>query len=258
MNDNLLALYDANDVFELRTRTAEAFSDIGFRAAYYIAPLSLGGGAGQLMTNQGFPEDWEAQYRAGLDEADPIPGLALSLARPVIWNRLPAGTQLPAKGAAYLESLSEWDMEAGVGMVAFGPSARVGFVGVGFPKTREIGEYPDTARLQVTAQISFLRYCQLIETEIESLPALSERELDVLNRIAQGKSKITIARDLGVSKDTVDTYFRRIYAKLDVSERGAAVAAAVARGIIVASDMRISDAMLRRQQGRPGKGGSRR
>ena len=45
----------------------------------------------------------------------------------------------------------------------------------------------------------------------------------------------------------MDTYFRRIYAKLNVSDRGAAVATAISNGMLIPTDSRLSSAMLRRQ-----------
>jgi len=56
---------------------------------------------------------------------------------------------------------------------------------------------------------------------------LSDRESEVLALIAQGQTNAAIARELYLSIETVKTYVKRLYAKLDVHNRAqAAVAAA--------------------------------
>lgn len=246
MIDTVLALCRAIDVFDLREKSANAFSAAGFHAAYYIAPLNAVRSSKALMANTGFPEDWEKEYRTRGHKVDPLPWIALTATHPVLWDQLPEGAKLTRPEQDYLASLPRWGMQAGVGITTYGPSARIGFVGVGFPTAAALA-HPDLDLLRVIAQTSFLRYCELIKDEIGDMPELSPRELDVLTRISQGKTKLAIAEELDVSKDTVDTYFRRIYAKLDVSDRGAAVATAVARGALVPSDMRVSRAMVKRQ-----------
>lgn len=52
---------------------------------------------------------------------------------------------------------------------------------------------------------------------------LTERETDVLKQLASGKTYDYIARDLGVSKDTVKTHIKHIYDKLQVTNKSEAV-----------------------------------
>jgi two-component system nitrate/nitrite response regulator NarL len=68
--------------------------------------------------------------------------------------------------------------------------------------------------------------------EHESRPALSPREHEILERTANGLSAPDIARDLQISTATVKTHLRNIYEKLGVSERAAAVAEAMRRGLL--------------------------
>jgi LuxR family maltose regulon positive regulatory protein len=58
----------------------------------------------------------------------------------------------------------------------------------------------------------------------ELLDELSERELDVLQCLAQGMSNKEIADSLYVSLNTVKTHLKRIHSKLDVKNRTEAVA----------------------------------
>lgn len=61
---------------------------------------------------------------------------------------------------------------------------------------------------------------------------LTERELDVLRLVAGGASNGQIGRALHISEATVKTHLVHIFTKLDVSDRTAAVTAALARGIL--------------------------
>jgi DNA-binding CsgD family transcriptional regulator len=61
---------------------------------------------------------------------------------------------------------------------------------------------------------------------------LSARELQVLALAADGHDGPAIAQELVVSRATVRTHFAHIYAKLDVSDRAAAVARAIRLGLI--------------------------
>jgi two-component system, NarL family, nitrate/nitrite response regulator NarL len=63
-------------------------------------------------------------------------------------------------------------------------------------------------------------------------PVLTARERDVLNLIAQGCSIPAIAAELYLAPSTVKTHVQRLYEKLGVSDRAAAVAAAMRRGLL--------------------------
>jgi DNA-binding NarL/FixJ family response regulator len=62
--------------------------------------------------------------------------------------------------------------------------------------------------------------------------ALSPRELDILVAVARGLSNKQIGRRLYVSEATVKTHLLRIFGKLGVDDRTAAVTVALERGII--------------------------
>ena len=58
-------------------------------------------------------------------------------------------------------------------------------------------------------------------------PLLSERERQILQLIADGKSVPDMAAELFLAQTTIKTHIRRLYEKLGVSDRGAAVAQAM-------------------------------
>lgn len=61
---------------------------------------------------------------------------------------------------------------------------------------------------------------------------LTERELQVLRGMAEGKSNAEIGRDLYVSEDTVKTHARRLFRKLSARDRAHAVAVGFRSGAL--------------------------
>lgn len=61
---------------------------------------------------------------------------------------------------------------------------------------------------------------------------LSQREMDVIRRVAAGLSNKEIGARLSVSEETVKTYMKSILSKLHASDRSHAVAIAIERGIL--------------------------
>ena len=68
--------------------------------------------------------------------------------------------------------------------------------------------------------------------ENESRPRLSEREHEVLKLIADGLSAPEIGERIHLSTATVKTHLQHLYEKLGVSERAAAVAEGMRRGLV--------------------------
>ena len=86
---------------------------------------------------------------------------------------------------------------------------------------RQLAAAPDLARVEA------------LSGKAPAGPAgLTERELQVLRRVAAGETNKAIAADLFVSERTVDRHMSNIFAKLGVSSRAAATAHAYQHGLI--------------------------
>ncbi|MEV5408324.1 response regulator transcription factor [Thermopolyspora sp. NPDC052614] len=62
--------------------------------------------------------------------------------------------------------------------------------------------------------------------------SLSRRETEVLALVAKGKTNAEIGRELFISETTVKTHLIRVFGKLGVSDRTAAVTTALERGLL--------------------------
>jgi ATP/maltotriose-dependent transcriptional regulator MalT len=83
-----------------------------------------------------------------------------------------------------------------------------------------LGAAPDVGRIDA------------LERSAGSPHGLTQRELQVLGLVADGKTNKLIARQLGLSEKTIDRHVSNIFAKLDVSSRAAATAEAFKRRLI--------------------------
>jgi two-component system, NarL family, nitrate/nitrite response regulator NarL len=63
-------------------------------------------------------------------------------------------------------------------------------------------------------------------------PRLSDREHEILQRIADGESSMVMAGAMHLGHSTIKTHCRHLYEKLDVSDRAEAVAVGFRRGLI--------------------------
>ena len=61
---------------------------------------------------------------------------------------------------------------------------------------------------------------------------LTQREIEVLRLVSKGEPNKRIARELGVTENTVKSYLRRVFEKLGCSSRSAATAEALRRGLL--------------------------
>lgn len=73
----------------------------------------------------------------------------------------------------------------------------------------------------------------IIETfRVENIPSMSDRELQVLNKLSEGSNNSQIAKELFVSTNTIKAHVKNIYKKLHVHSRAAAIRKGIKKGLI--------------------------
>lgn len=84
------------------------------------------------------------------------------------------------------------------------------------------------------------------QPEAQLLPEspLTDREIEVLNLLAEGKSNKEAAVELSISQQTVKNHISHIFAKLEVNDRTSAVLLAVRHGWVKSGDGRRNPRML--------------
>lgn len=229
----------SDNVMELRERVMRVLALAGFHAAYFLAPVVADPRVGRILTNMDFPASWERKYRRCFQQIDPLPNIAMSSMLAFRWSQAGELASLSRLQRRYLAMMNRMGIGDGVAVPCLGPGARFGFAGVGMHDDGANFSDVDMQKVRTIAQASFIRYCELVRPYDADVPALSQRELDVIRWISEGKSNAVIAKILDISKSTVDIYVKRIFAKLGVSDRTAASVRAVATGLVVAGRYRL-------------------
>ncbi len=102
------------------------------------------------------------------------------------------------------------------------------------PQEIESAVHAVNAGLVVTTPTSLAELLPDPQLFAEELPEpLSGRELEVLDRLAEGLSNKLIAHALNISEHTVKTHVASIFAKLGASSRTEAVSQAIRRGLVM-------------------------
>jgi len=71
------------------------------------------------------------------------------------------------------------------------------------------------------------------QPDLTILDPLTDRELEVLNLVAEGFSNLEIAKRLGVSRNTIKFHVSSIIGKLVATSRTEAVTVGLRRGLII-------------------------
>lgn len=180
----------------------------------------------------GFPADWMILYEDPVFRSnDPIPDFILSSGRTMTWQQALSCINLNEGQKIFAKALEQHGLIHGIGCPLFGPNGREAYAA--FSLGREI--LPEDGNLirliETIAQAGHRKIAVLAERD-RTRPRLSKREHQVISWMLRGKSIGDIATIIGCTKTTTDTYVKRLYAKLDVNDRSAALLVALRNGLV--------------------------
>lgn len=222
------------DLDALWALTTDHFSAVGFGGITYML-LQRGQPEKPLaIFTHGWNEKIGNAYRdLGYAQHDPAARYALATGKPFNVDQLPELTSFSRQEAKMFRSLHDIGADNVLILPVFGPATAHGIFALGFPNASDLLSRLNWDELQALAQLVHLRtiILQPEQTRMIANP-LSERELEILRWVAQGKSNAVIAEILEIAAGTVDTYLRRIFEKLEVTDRTAAAVRGVSYGFI--------------------------
>jgi len=182
---------------------------------------------------QNYPEDWMKHYfEKGYDRLDPVITYAQNKMTTFTWAEIPQRLELTRMQAQCLNLGIEAGLYNGICTPLRGPNQ---FAGIGLA-SREKADSLDCSLDLITAYcnhfyIAFQRInCK--KNRPEHNIYLTRREAEVLTWASGGKTDSDIATILNLSEDTVDSYFRQIFKKLDSCNRLMAATKAISFGLI--------------------------
>ena len=165
-------------------------------------------------------------------ESDPIPDHVMAAGHVMTWRQAIAGQKLTASHGKYVKEAVRLGFVDGVAVPLFGPMSRNAYLSMNFGKTISSEDETVVRPLVGMAQSCHRRVCAIINQTSKVMPALSERESEVLYWISRGKSNADMATILAISEATIDTYIRRLFKKLDVHDRISAVIVGLSSSLI--------------------------
>ncbi len=158
-----------------------------------------------------------------------IERLLAEMPRPMLWRDMLKHPDISEDEKGFIEYLLE-ELGDGLSCAVAGPASRNGIVCFA-GRSANLQHGAIIAGLSMFAQQVHFKLCEFQDSENSDLPRLSGRERGILELISIGKTNREIAITLGLSSHTVDTYIKRIFEKLDVSNRVSAAVFASAMGM---------------------------
>ncbi len=178
-----------------------------------------------------FSADLEQALQSSPGYLDAFLHASVNSPKPFQWADV---SQLLDPKSPQIDSFKQMIEPLGDGVVVpvFGPLFRNGYFCFSGTSGRTYSE-KEMMLLHSISQTAYLKLCDLMYREDTSARTLSSRELEIINIVARGKSSHVIAETLNVSVNTINTHLKRIFEKLDVTDRVSAVMRAYALGYIV-------------------------
>lgn len=212
-----------------------AIFDLGAnRTSYHFTPKlrSQTDNSVQLAT-AGFSKEWLKLYEeAGFRKYDPIPDIIMQHGEPMLWQEALSSRRLNKDEKKFVEKLDSHGLNEGIGIPLFGPKGRNAYSAFTFDPVQLTFDDRTIATVAALANAAHIRICNILDKQYERKVHLSERETQVIRLIANGRSNKAIAAELDIGGSTADTYVRRLFAKLDASDRTGASIRALELGVL--------------------------
>ncbi|MCE7798658.1 LuxR family transcriptional regulator [Sphingobium sufflavum] len=210
------------------------FTEAGFGAIAYI--VFDRGRVGQVVAllERGFPPDIVHAYaEMGYGQHDPTLRVVMATGQPDTPSRVAERFNLSPEERQYKGLMRGLEAGDALSLPLYGPHGRDAYGILGQPADPEFFRTARRTELHMAAQAAHLKAFSLLRRRRpDDGHGLSPREVEILGWVAQGKSNSVIADILQLSPGTVDTYLRRIFEKLNVTDRTSAAVKGVGMGLI--------------------------
>jgi DNA-binding CsgD family transcriptional regulator len=182
-----------------------------------------------------YPVEWRSYYaEARLQTIDPVVRFAVGNHQPFRWKDIEKRNDLSRRQVQFFREGEAAGLHNGVGIPFAGPAHQVAGVALA-TSTTAAGQMRNLDILAAFVNHFYTVYKRLAGRQIghgPPLAILTERERDVLIRVAHGRTDLEIAQALAIHPRTVDFHLHNIFEKLNVKTRAAAVAVALQSWLI--------------------------
>lgn len=210
------------------------FQGHGFGAVAYV--LFDRGRVGETVAllEHGFPAEVVHAYsEMGYGHHDPTLRVVMATGRPDTPFRVADRFNLSPDEKRYRVLMEGLSAGNALSLPLYGPHGRDAYGILGHPSDPDFFHKVRRTELHMAAQAAHLKTFSLLSRRLKvDSHGLSPREVEILRWVAQGKSNSVIADILEISPGTVDTYLRRVFEKLKVTDRTSAAVKGVSLGLI--------------------------
>ncbi|MCA0902639.1 helix-turn-helix transcriptional regulator [Qipengyuania aquimaris] len=165
-------------------------------------------------------------------ENDPIPDFVMHVGHVMTWNQIIGQIELSDKQREFLRLFREKGFIDGVACPLFGPVGRNSYFSIDFDRELSLEDEAIVRPMVDRAQSCHRRICAMIRRKETAEINLSPRESEIIYWIARGKTNPEMAIILGISESSVVTYVRRMFKKLDATDRVSAVINGLERSLV--------------------------
>lgn len=213
----------------------QSINKLGFDK--FVYSLMRGSASRYSSTHHGiarsYPEDWMLHYaKSNYLKFDPTYRWAMKHRGAFTWEQLKKALPMSKGEKRVMFEADDAGLKSGVSLSIFGPRGEVMGLGLASNIPNLKFSKDDLSALHALSNQFHLAYMALTEiTEIPSL-FLSDRQRDILQLMAIGKSRAEIAELLAVSENSIKAYIKDIYDKLGCDDKAVAVLRAFQLGLI--------------------------
>jgi DNA-binding CsgD family transcriptional regulator len=227
---------EAADMQTLESRLVRFANELGF--GLISGSLILEHGAGRV-SSIGFgniPEAYRTTFESDArGRRDPVMHRLKRLSAPFVYDQ---SMYVEENAGDIWEIQALFGFKTGIAMALHLPGGKHFLLGVDRDEPLPGDEMQltrmmaDLQLLAVHAQETTIRLLVPESSELQYLPKLTERELEILKWTAEGKSAWAVGQILNISEHNVKYHVKRILAKLGVGSKYQAAAKAKALGLI--------------------------
>ncbi|MCK1734316.1 LuxR family transcriptional regulator [Bradyrhizobium sp. 138] len=223
-------------LFELLVSCAsdEGFSEVSYGALNFVEPLRLPEYPPPAVAVKWPPEWCERYFKRKYHKIDPVVRRTPTLSRPFLWDQLAEQYQLQPDERRVLDEAREAGLKHGMSVPLFGPLGRLSVVSFA---SRFDDADPQHSKGHLNAlawhfHTACVEITRPAEDNCNMRVALSQRELDCLRWVAEGKSSWEIGRILQISENTVNFHLKNAMRKLGATSRIQAAIVAIRLNLI--------------------------
>jgi DNA-binding CsgD family transcriptional regulator len=235
MKEEMRQLNDANSVQELFDRwTALAQSYGAISSSYHFTPaLHSQLDERSVVILNGYSDAWSRLYDDPIfRKHDPVPDYVMRTGRATSWKAAIKNQKLTPEQVNFVAVMREHGLKDGIGIPLFGPNGREAYASMSIGRTITDADSDLIHDMVALGQVAHRRATMLIARDFATRVDLTKRETEVLQWMARGKSNTEIGAVLEISPSTVDSFARKIFAKLGVNDRISATLEGIARGLV--------------------------